>query len=62
VNSLAGYVTTAAGEPLLFALLLNQYEAPAGERPARAELEEIAVLLAGLRQHTREVEAEPPGP
>ncbi len=52
VSALAGYVTTAAGEPLVFALLLNQYAG--GERPARAELDDIAAWLAGLRQHTRE--------
>lgn len=53
VSALAGYVTTAAGEPLVFALLLNQYAG--GERPARAELDELAAGLAGLRQHTREL-------
>jgi D-alanyl-D-alanine carboxypeptidase/D-alanyl-D-alanine-endopeptidase (penicillin-binding protein 4) len=52
VNALAGYVTSAAGEPLVFALLLNQYAG--GERPGRAELDEIAAWLAGLRQHSRE--------
>lgn len=53
VSTLAGYVTTAAGEPLAFALLLNQYAG--GERPARAELDDIAAWLAGLGQHTREL-------
>jgi D-alanyl-D-alanine carboxypeptidase/D-alanyl-D-alanine-endopeptidase (penicillin-binding protein 4) len=52
VNTLAGYVTSAAGEPLVFALLLNHYAG--GERPGRAELDEIAAWLAGLRQHSRE--------
>jgi D-alanyl-D-alanine carboxypeptidase/D-alanyl-D-alanine-endopeptidase (penicillin-binding protein 4) len=59
VNSLAGYVTTAAGEPLVFALMLNHYNGGPGERPARAELDELAGLLAGLRQHTREATAAP---
>lgn len=53
VSALAGYVTTAAGESLVFALLLNQYAG--GERPGRAELDDIAAWLAGLRQHTREL-------
>jgi len=52
VSTLAGYVTSAAGEPLVFALLLNQYAG--GERPGRAELDDIAAWLAGLRQHSRE--------
>lgn len=51
VNTLAGYVTSAAGEPLVFALLLNHYAG--GERPGRTELDEIAAALAGLRQHSR---------
>ncbi len=54
VNTLAGYVTTAAGEPLAFALLLNDYPTGAGERPGREELDEVAVWLAGLTQLTRE--------
>ena len=45
-DSLSGFVTTAAGERLAFALMLNRYVPPAG-RTARNELEEIAVLLAG---------------
>lgn len=52
VHSLAGYVTTAAGERLAFALLLNQYAG--GERPGRAELDDVAAWLAGLRQSTGE--------
>ncbi|MBE7501972.1 MAG: D-alanyl-D-alanine carboxypeptidase/D-alanyl-D-alanine-endopeptidase [Verrucomicrobiales bacterium] len=57
VNSLAGYVTTVAGEPLVFALMLNHYTGGPGDRPARAELDELAGLVAGLGQHTREVKA-----
>jgi D-alanyl-D-alanine carboxypeptidase/D-alanyl-D-alanine-endopeptidase (penicillin-binding protein 4) len=46
-NSLAGYVTTAAGERLAFAAMLNRYAAPAG-RTAAMELDGLAVLLAGF--------------
>lgn len=47
-NSLSGYVTTSAGERLAFAIMLNRYHAPAGARPAREELDEIALRLASL--------------
>lgn len=53
VHALAGHVTSAAGEPLVFALLLNQYAGGALDRPARAELDDVVVWLAGLRQHSR---------
>ena len=45
-NSTSGYVTTAAGEKLAFALMLNRYAAPAPEFSARAELDKIIVPLA----------------
>jgi D-alanyl-D-alanine carboxypeptidase/D-alanyl-D-alanine-endopeptidase (penicillin-binding protein 4) len=54
VHTLAGHVTSAAGEPLVFALLLNQHAGGASDRPARAELDDVAVWLACLRQHSRE--------
>jgi len=47
-NSLSGYVTTAAGEKLVFSLMLNRYAAPSSEFSARAELDRIAVMLAGF--------------
>lgn len=43
--TLSGHVTGAAGERLIFSLLLNRHVGTA-ERPARAELDEIAVLLS----------------
>lgn len=43
--TLSGYVTTAAGERLAFSLMLNRHRGTA-ERPARAEIDEIAVMLA----------------
>jgi D-alanyl-D-alanine carboxypeptidase/D-alanyl-D-alanine-endopeptidase (penicillin-binding protein 4) len=47
-NSLAGYVTTAAGERLAFCLMLNRYHPADPAHPARADLDAIAVMLAGL--------------
>jgi D-alanyl-D-alanine carboxypeptidase/D-alanyl-D-alanine-endopeptidase (penicillin-binding protein 4) len=44
-NSLSGYVTTAAGERLVFSLMLNRYYEL---RPARGDLDSIAVMLAGF--------------
>ncbi len=46
-NSLSGYVTTAAGEKLAFSLMLNRYDSPP-ERRRSAELDDIAVMLAGF--------------
>jgi len=45
-NSTSGYVTTAAGEKLAFALMLNRYIAPSAEFSPRGELDKIMVLLA----------------
>jgi D-alanyl-D-alanine carboxypeptidase/D-alanyl-D-alanine-endopeptidase (penicillin-binding protein 4) len=47
-NSLSGYVTTAAGERLVFCLMLNRYAAPDEEHKATAELDKIAVMLAAF--------------
>lgn len=47
VNALSGYVTTAAGERLVFSLMLNRYDSPP-ERKRTDELDEIAVRLAGF--------------
>ncbi|WP_266160066.1 D-alanyl-D-alanine carboxypeptidase/D-alanyl-D-alanine endopeptidase [Dyella silvatica] len=51
VHALAGYVTSAAGEHLAFAIMLNNYEPPAGAPSASRDLDVIAVLLANLRTH-----------
>ncbi|MBP1472738.1 D-alanyl-D-alanine carboxypeptidase/D-alanyl-D-alanine-endopeptidase [Frateuria sp. MAH-13] len=51
VNCLAGYVTSAAGEHLAFAILLNDYAPPEG-MPASAEVDAIAVLLAELDERS----------
>ncbi|MBI4663352.1 MAG: D-alanyl-D-alanine carboxypeptidase/D-alanyl-D-alanine-endopeptidase [Verrucomicrobia bacterium] len=44
VDTLSGYVSTAAGEPLVFSFMLNNYFNPA--RSGRDEVDELAVLLA----------------
>jgi D-alanyl-D-alanine carboxypeptidase/D-alanyl-D-alanine-endopeptidase (penicillin-binding protein 4) len=53
-NALSGYATTAAEERLVFAILLNRYRDDDLTRPVRVELDTIPVLLAGLRQHSRD--------
>ena len=50
-NSLSGYVTTAAGERLVFALMVNRYYEA---RPVRGDLDTVAVLLAGFTGRTGE--------
>ena len=49
VACLAGYLTTAAGERLAFAIMLNQYHRAAGAAPASRELDPIAEQLAAFR-------------
>ncbi|OOG48053.1 D-alanyl-D-alanine carboxypeptidase/D-alanyl-D-alanine-endopeptidase [Rhodanobacter sp. C01] len=49
VHCLAGYVTTAAGERLAFAIMLNNYEPPTDAPRASSDLDAIAVLLADHR-------------
>lgn len=52
-TALAGYVITAAGERLAFALMLNNYTPSGDANPrASAELDQIAILLAQLRQRS----------
>jgi D-alanyl-D-alanine carboxypeptidase/D-alanyl-D-alanine-endopeptidase (penicillin-binding protein 4) len=50
-NSMSGHVTTAAGEHLLFSLMLNRYYE---SRPARGDLDTIGVLLASFTGHSTE--------
>lgn len=45
-NSLSGHVTTAAGECLLFSIMLNRYHNSDPNRSARADVDAIAVMLA----------------
>ena len=51
-NSISGYVTTAAGERLIFSIMLNRYSASDTEHSARAEIDKIAVMLAGYSGRT----------
>lgn len=51
VSCLAGYVTSAAGEHLAFAIMLNDYAAPA-DAPASRELDAVAELLAMLDERS----------
>ncbi|MGD0536160.1 MAG: D-alanyl-D-alanine carboxypeptidase/D-alanyl-D-alanine-endopeptidase [Verrucomicrobiota bacterium] len=52
VQALSGYVATRAGERLAFALLLNGEPAASISRSTGAELDRVAVLLAGLNERT----------
>jgi D-alanyl-D-alanine carboxypeptidase/D-alanyl-D-alanine-endopeptidase (penicillin-binding protein 4) len=49
VHCLAGYVTSAAGERLAFAIMLNHYQRPDGAPSAGSDIDAIAVLLANYR-------------
>jgi D-alanyl-D-alanine carboxypeptidase/D-alanyl-D-alanine-endopeptidase (penicillin-binding protein 4) len=50
-NNMSGHVTTAAGEHLIFSLMVNRYYEV---RPARGDLDTIGVLLAGFTGRTSE--------
>ena len=50
-NSMSGHVTTAAGERLVFSLMVNRYYE---SRPARGDLDTIGVLLASFTGRTSE--------
>ena len=50
-NSMSGHVTTAAGEHLVFSLMVNRYYE---SRPARGDLDTIGVLLASFTGRTSE--------
>jgi D-alanyl-D-alanine carboxypeptidase/D-alanyl-D-alanine-endopeptidase (penicillin-binding protein 4) len=45
---LAGYVSTAAGEPLAFSILLNNYSNAEGKIPTREDLDAIVLMLANF--------------
>lgn len=49
VHCLAGYVVTAAGERLAFAIMLDNYERPDGAPRASGDVDAIAVVLANYR-------------
>ncbi len=50
-NSLSGYVTTAAGEHLVFSMMLNRYRDADPSISKTADMDAIAVMLAGFRGH-----------
>jgi D-alanyl-D-alanine carboxypeptidase/D-alanyl-D-alanine-endopeptidase (penicillin-binding protein 4) len=50
-NTISGYVTTAAGEHLVFSLMINRYYEV---RPVRGDLDTVVVLLAGFTGRTSE--------
>jgi D-alanyl-D-alanine carboxypeptidase/D-alanyl-D-alanine-endopeptidase (penicillin-binding protein 4) len=52
-SSLSGYMKTAAGERLVFSLMLNRYVSPDAS-PARVELDKLALLLANFTGRTAE--------
>jgi D-alanyl-D-alanine carboxypeptidase/D-alanyl-D-alanine-endopeptidase (penicillin-binding protein 4) len=45
-SSLSGFVTTAAGEELVFSIMVNNY--PGGTSPTSVCIDPIAVLLASF--------------
>ncbi len=53
-NSVSGYVTTAAGEHLVFSVMLNRYNNVDPNRSARTELDLIPILLAGFTGRSSE--------
>jgi len=54
VNALSGFVTTAAGEKLVFSMMLNRYDAPPN-RKRTDELDDIAVMLAQYMGRSQEL-------
>jgi D-alanyl-D-alanine carboxypeptidase/D-alanyl-D-alanine-endopeptidase (penicillin-binding protein 4) len=51
-NSVAGYVTTAAGERLAFSVMLNRYSNTGGSRATRDEIDAVPIWLASLTQRS----------
>jgi D-alanyl-D-alanine carboxypeptidase/D-alanyl-D-alanine-endopeptidase (penicillin-binding protein 4) len=49
VSCLAGYVTSASGERLAFAIMLNNYDRPDDAPRISSDVDAIAVLLANYR-------------
>ena len=48
-NTISGYLTTAAGEHLVFSLMINRYYEA---RPVRGDLDTVVVMLAGFTGRT----------
>ncbi|MDB6122980.1 MAG: D-alanyl-D-alanine carboxypeptidase/D-alanyl-D-alanine-endopeptidase [Pedosphaera sp.] len=51
-NSLSGYVTTASGEHLVFSMMLNRFHDADPNRAKTADMDAIAVMLAGFTGKT----------
>lgn len=51
VDCLAGYVTTAGGEHLAFAIMLNNYQRPEHAPSVSRDIDAIAEMLADFRGH-----------
>jgi serine-type D-Ala-D-Ala carboxypeptidase/endopeptidase (penicillin-binding protein 4) len=51
-NSLSGHVTTSAGEHLVFSIMLNRYHSLEPNRSGHAEVDALAVMLAGFMGKT----------
>lgn len=52
-NSLAGYVTSAAGERLAFCIMLNRYHSSGTGTPARTDIDAMAAALAEFSVNSR---------
>jgi D-alanyl-D-alanine carboxypeptidase/D-alanyl-D-alanine-endopeptidase (penicillin-binding protein 4) len=48
VNTISGYVTSAAGERLVFSIMLNAYSNPDPKFSGRAEVDALVAMLAGF--------------
>ncbi|KAB2654257.1 MAG: D-alanyl-D-alanine carboxypeptidase/D-alanyl-D-alanine-endopeptidase, partial [Verrucomicrobia bacterium] len=48
VQSLAGYVATAGGQPLVFAVCINGFQSEAAGASARAEIDRLVEALAAF--------------
>ena len=57
-NALSGYVTSAAGERLVFSVMLNRNIVPAG-RFARDDVDAIAIMLARLESRSESSQQNP---
>ncbi len=53
VNTLSGYVTTAAGERLAFSIMINNYYNADRNASPREDIDSIAVMLAGFTGKSR---------
>ena len=54
-NAFSGYMTNAAGEHLVFSMMLNRFENAKGEhdRPKTADMDVIAEMLANFSGKTK---------